>query len=120
MYTTCSPTKRKKKDERSKDDNQLVTSAKENARLFNAQFVSVFSPLTQEMDFHQSAMTWTMPNKGICKERVRKQLINLQLNKEAEPDGISPRVLQRLANVLAAPLATLFQLSLHKAVAPTN
>ena len=41
-------------------------------------------------------------------EGVHKQLRALNPNKDPGPDGISPRVLRELADILALPLTTLF------------
>ena len=50
----------------------------------------------------------------IDRNGVHKQL------KTLNPDGISPRVLKELTDVLAAPLTTLFQASLDKAIVPSD
>ena len=51
---------------------------------------------------------------------VHKQLATLKVNKATGPDGISPRVLRELADVLAKPLTTLFQSSLDKGKVPMD
>ena len=61
-----------------------------------------------------------MKNILINQNSVHQQLKSLNPHKAAGPDGISPRVLQELADVLAAPLTTLFQTSLDKATVPND
>ena len=56
----------------------------------------------------------------INRNGVYKQLKLLNPHKAAGPDGISPRVLRELADKLAAPLTTLFQVLLEKAIVPSD
>ena len=59
-----------------------------------------------------------MPPISIAAEGVRSQLQKLNPYKATGPDNISPRVLKELADVLARPLAALFQSSLDQATVP--
>ena len=97
-----------------------MTSVKEKAELLNDQFVSVFSDPSDNIDYTMLTLNSKMKNIVIDQNGVHKQLKSLNPHKAAGPDGISPRVLQELADVLAAPLTTLFQTSLDKATVPND
>ena len=61
-----------------------------------------------------------MSNIKVCPRGVLKQLKSLNPNKSTGPDGIPPRVLKEMADVLATPLTNLFQMSLDKGVVPDD
>ena len=67
-------------------------------------------------------MTLQANMKDIIIDRngVRKQLTSLNPAKACGPDGIGPRVLRELADILAGTLTTLFQSSLDKGVVPDD
>ena len=101
-----------------KRGNSLVTSAKERDEMFNNQFVSVFSDQTDKIDYNEMTLQATMKDIIIDRNGVHKQLASLNPAKACGPDGICPRVLRELADILADPLTTLFQSSLDKGVVP--
>ena len=103
-----------------KKDNRLITSAKDRAEILNEQFVSVFSLPSEKTDYARLTVDSTMDDIVIDEKGVLKQLKTLNPYKAAGPDGISPRVLRELAEVLAAPLTTLFQTSLDKGAVPQD
>ena len=98
----------------------LATQPLEKAELLNAQFVSVFSKPSDPIQYASTTINSKMPEIKISEAGVRKQLKALKTNKSCGPDGIHPRVLKELADVLAAPLTTLFQTSLDKASVPKD
>ena len=81
--------------------------------MLNDQFVSVFSKPTEKADYLQETLKSTMEDIVIDEAGVLKQLKSLKPTKAPGPDGISPRVLRELADILSAPLTTLFQTSLE-------
>ena len=103
-----------------KKGTKVVTSAKERAEILNQQFVSVFSDPTPPTNYHELTLKAKMSEIMIDVNGVHKQLVTLKVNKAAGPDGISPRVLKELADVLAKPLTTLFQNSLDKGKVPAD
>ena len=56
----------------------------------------------------------------ISPEGVRKKLEDLKPDKSPGPDGLHPAMLKRMAGVLCAPLATLFNLSLETGHLPED
>ena len=61
-----------------------------------------------------------MPDIVIDEKGVHKQLEALNPYKAAGPDGTSPRIFRELADVLPAPLTTLFQTSFDRGVVPRD
>ena len=92
----------------------------ERADILNEQFVSVFSDTTPPTTYNELILNAKMNEIIIDVYAVHKQLVTLKVNKAAGPDGISPRVLKELADVLAKPLTTLFQNSLDKGKVPAD
>ena len=86
--------------------------------MFNYQFVSVFSDQTDKIDYNEMTLQATMKDIIIDRNGVHKQLASLNPTKACGPDGICPRVLRELADILADPLTTLFQSSVDKGVVP--
>ena len=76
--------------------------------------MSVFSEQSADDDFTELTLNLAMRDIVTDRNGVHKQ------PKPLNPDGISPRVLKELADVLAAPLITLFQASLDKVIVPRD
>ena len=83
--------------------------AKQKAEILNAQFTTVFSEPLADIDYTELALNSKMTDIAIVKNGVHKQLNSWNPHKAAMPNGISPRVLRELADVLEPPLTTLFQ-----------
>ena len=88
---------------------KVVTPTKEQAEILNQQFVTVFSDTTPPTTYHERILNAKMNEIMIDVDGVHKQLVTLTVNKAAGPDGISPKVLKELADVLAKPLITVCQ-----------
>lgn len=58
--------------------------------------------------------TQRMENIAVRVEGIKKQLLSLNPKKATSSDGVGPRVLKDMAEVLALPLARPFQTSLEK------
>ena len=100
--------------------NKLLTSPLDKANLLNDQFVSVFSKPGERVQLSPTLIPTLMNDIVITEAGVLKELKRLKPHKASGPDEISPRILLEMADVLAGPLATLFQLSLDKATVPAD
>ena len=98
----------------------LVTDAKERAQILNEQFVSVFSRPSSPTNYAEHTLHAKMKEIVFDTNGIHKQLVSLKANKAAGPDGIGPRVLKEMADVLAKPLTTLFQSSLDTGKVPQD
>lgn len=103
-----------------RDDDKLVTNPTEKAELLNHHFHSVFTPISGDPPRTHDYPEPTMQDFDIRTEGVLVQLKKLNPHKATGPDDIGPRVLKELADVLAAPLANLFQKSLDKSEVPDD
>ena len=101
-----------------KDTGKLITNPKEQAQLFNNQFLSVFSPrdtVTAEEFQIRCPPKPDLPEYTDCKninitdERLKKLLLNLDPNKACGPDGITPGLLKIVAEEVTPALTFLFE-----------
>jgi hypothetical protein len=107
-----------------KDGDNLISDNKGKAHLLNTQFMSVFteendnarapipSPLEQDIT--------CIPDIEISEDGVRKCLEELNPNKAAGPDGISPWVLRTSALAIAPALSVIFRSSLYLGTLPKD
>ena len=90
----------------------LVITPDDKANIFNDFFASVF--LSRDQFSHLPAGPPSGPGRdtpgpGVSEELVRVLLERLDVFKSAGPDDLHPRVLQELAEVIAGPLARLYE-----------
>ena len=104
---------------------KLITDAEDRTELLGKQFSSVFSPKDQisEEEFHlrcpsapDSPIYPSCNNPEITVKGVEKLLKNLNPSKAQGPDGLSPRVLQMIAKVIAPAFTTLSKSSLNTGI----
>ena len=103
-------------------DGNKVTDNEDKAKMLNDFFCSVF---TQErMDDiptceNQDPETF-LDNVIFTKEAVLKKLKGLNASKSGGPDSLTAGVLKELADVIAEPIAVLFNKSMSEGILPKN
>ena len=102
-----------------KEDGSLTENDKEKSEVLNKFFASVFTKEDPQNipDFDMS-INDTLYEISITKDDMYKALRSLKTNKSPGPDEIHPKILNELANQLAYPLKTLFDLTLKEGKIP--
>ena len=106
-----------------KQDGSLTTSDKETAEVLNDQYYKQFTKedttnLPNTPPKH--LLTEELKKFKITKEEVLKELKNLKPNKAPGIDGLHPRVLKELADVIAHPLTLIYKKSLTSEELPSH
>ena len=95
-----------------KVNGKLISDTCEKAEALNELFKSVFSPATLECLPDMGPSPFPLMNKiKITVPGISKQLQNLKIHKAPGPDEIVPKILHDFANILAEPLADIFNKS---------
>ena len=102
-------------------DGRLTRTEKEKADVLNEFFTSVFTTedTTDIPTIPPQALSTELRYYNF-NEYVRKKLETLKVSKAAGPDGIHPRVLKKLKDIIHIPLNLLFHKSLNEHTLPTD
>ncbi|CAM4569974.1 unnamed protein product [Lepidochelys olivacea] len=118
--------KKKVKEEESvgpllKEGGNLVTEDVEKANVLNAFFASVFTNKVSSQTAALGSTAWGGGDQtSVEKEVVRDYLEKLDVHKSMGPDVLHPRVLKELADVIAEPLAIIFENSWRSGELPDD
>lgn len=106
-----------------KKNNTFTETAKEIAETLNEQYYSVFTNEdTSNMPNipHKTLDTPPLDTFTVTEDGVLKALKNLRTDKSPGIDGIHPRPLKELADVLAKPITMIFKMSLATGQLPSS
>ncbi|CAM4668918.1 unnamed protein product [Lepidochelys kempii] len=103
------------------EGGNLVTEDVEKANVLNAFFASVFTNEVSSQTTALGSTAWGGGNQpSVEKEVVRHYLEKLDEHKSMGPDVLHPRVLKELVNVIAEPLAIIFENSWRSGEVPDD
>ncbi|CAI9722626.1 Hypothetical predicted protein [Octopus vulgaris] len=103
-----------------RSDGSNTMTDKEKADLLNTFFQSVFTVEKESNlpDMSEYTYDTELTNLNISVEKVHKQLTSLKIAKAPGPDGISPRILSELSDVLALPITIVYRKSMETSKIP--
>ncbi|CAM4666744.1 unnamed protein product [Caretta caretta] len=103
------------------EGGNLVTEDVEKANVLNAFFASVFTNKVSSQTIALGSTAWGGGDQpSVQKEVVRDYLEKLDVHKSMGPDALHPRVLKELADVIAEPLAIIFENSWRSGEVPDD
>ena len=104
------------------EEGRIITDPSDKANLMNAFFSSVFTQekITNMPAFEPIPYITPLEYINITADKVEKKLEKLNPSKSPGPDKMHPRVLREMRQVLAEPLAQLFQLSIETESLPID
>ncbi len=106
-----------------KDTGEFTSRDEEKAEILSNQYYKTFtqedtSNLPPATD--RELKTDPLTDIEITEEEVLKKLTSLRVDKSPGPDGLHPRLLREMADVLCKPLTTIFNLSLSSSELPSQ
>ncbi|CAM4662903.1 unnamed protein product [Caretta caretta] len=103
------------------EGGNLVTEDVEKANVLSAFFASVFTNKVSSQTTALGSTAWGGGDQpSVEKEVVRDYLEKLDEHKSMGPDALHPRVLKELADVIAEPLALIFESSWQSGEVPDD
>ncbi|KAK4831610.1 hypothetical protein QYF61_018370 [Mycteria americana] len=106
------------------DDGHLTNRDEEKAEAFNAFFALVFNntdrPWAAQFSESEDHECGNSDFPFVDIEIVRDQLYQLNVRKSTGPDGIHPRVLKELVDVMAGPILIIYQRSWESGEVPAG
>ena len=105
------------------DDKNLVTDDDKMGELLNTFFSSVFTcEDTENIPSPPKMFSGPSPliDVDITEEKVSKKINRLRSSAAPGPDGITPRFLQSVSDVISSPLAMIFRQSLTEGCVPDD
>ncbi|CAM4545620.1 unnamed protein product [Lepidochelys olivacea] len=103
------------------EGGNLVTEDVEKANVLNAFFASVFTNKVSSQTTALGSTAWGEGDQpSVEKEVVQDYLEKLDEHKSMGPDALHPRVLKELADVIAQPLAIIFENSWRSGEVPDD
>ena len=104
-----------------KVNETTTTSDEEKADFLLNQFTSVFTnEPAGEIPAFDKDIEHEVTKVKITTEMVEKRLKNLNISKSSGPDGLHPRVLSELSDIIAPPLTNIFNASLEQKSIPDD
>ena len=104
-----------------KKDGSYTSNDQEAAEALNEQYFDTFTKenITNIPDIDKKPIrSDPLRNFNINRERVLKAIKNLKINKSPGIDGIHPRVLKEIAEVISDPIALIYKKSLDESELP--
>ncbi|PKU35648.1 rna-directed dna polymerase from mobile element jockey- hypothetical protein [Limosa lapponica baueri] len=102
----------------------MVTEDAEKVELLNAFFASVFTAQAiprEPQTLEATEKVWTKEDFPLVGEyQVREQFSKLDIRKSMGPEGMNPRVLRELAEVIDGPLSIIFERSWRTGEVPED
>ncbi|CAM4686112.1 unnamed protein product [Lepidochelys kempii] len=103
------------------EGGNLVTEDVEKANVLHAFFASVFTNKVSSQTTALGSTAWGGGDQpSVEKEAVHDYLEKLDVHKSMGPDALHPRVLKELADVIAEPLAIIFENSWRSGEVPDD
>jgi hypothetical protein len=103
-----------------KPDGSYAATDTDKANVLNSFFCSVFTDenLANIPDIDKKAFEKELNEIEFGKDKIQNLLKNLDISKSPGPDGMHPKVLKELSDVIAEPLADVFRKSLAESTLP--
>ena len=103
------------------DINSTKFDDKEKANVLQQQFSGVFTREPQgNLPSFRKRTTSILENMAVEEEKVKLLLLSLNVNKSCGPDGIHPRMLIALADLISGPLAFIMKRTLSEGCLPQD